>query len=82
MAASDLALQKGLPANIDAERFVLGAILVDDTNFVSVAGSLDLEDFSLEKHRRIFLRMTELAARGESIDRLTVANELMKYGQL
>ncbi len=27
MAASDLALEKGLPANLDAERFVLGAIL-------------------------------------------------------
>jgi replicative DNA helicase len=82
MAASDLALQRGLPANVDAERFVLGAILMDDSNFVSVAGTLDLEDFSLEKHRRIFLRMTELAARGERLDRVTLANELMKHGQL
>jgi replicative DNA helicase len=82
MATSDLALQRGLPANIDAERFVLGAILMDDTNFVQVAGMLDVEDFSLEKHKRIFLRMQELAVRGETIDRVTVANELMKHGQL
>lgn len=82
MATSELALQRGLPANIDAERFVLGAILMDDSNFVQVAGMLDVEDFSLEKHRRIFLRMGELAARGESIDRVTVANELMNHGQL
>lgn len=82
MAATDLALQRGLPGNIDAERFVLGAILADDSNFVQVAGSLDIEDFSLEKHRRIFLRMSELATRGERVDRVTVANELMKHGQL
>jgi replicative DNA helicase len=82
MAASDIALEKGLPANIDAEKFVLGAILLDDSNFIQVAGFLDPEDFSLEKHRRIFLRMRDLADRGERIDRVTVANELMKQNQL
>ena len=40
------------------------------------------EDFSLEKHRRIFARMKDLYDRGEKIDRVTVANELMKQGQL
>ena len=82
MAASDIALEKGLPANIDAEKFVLGAILLDDSNFVQVAGHLDADDFSLEKHKRIFLRMHDLAERGERIDRITVANELMKQNQL
>lgn len=82
MATTDLALERGLPSNIDAERLVLGAILMDDSNYVQVAGLLDPEDFSLEKHRRIFLRMGELQARGESIDRVTVANELMRHGQL
>src|SRR3954451_9150130 len=82
MAASDIALEKGLPSNIDAERFVLGAILLDDSSYVQVAGLLEVEDFSLEKHRRIFLRMRDLAERGERIDRITVANELMKQNQL
>jgi len=82
MAASDFALEKGLPSNIDAEKFVLGAILMDDANFVQVAGWLDADDFSLEKHRRIFSRMHDLSERGERIDRVTVANELMKQNQL
>jgi replicative DNA helicase len=82
MPASDIAFEKGLPANIDAEKFVLGAILLDDSNFIQVASFLDVEDFSLEKHRRIFLRMRDLADRGERIDRVTVANELMKQNQL
>jgi replicative DNA helicase len=83
MAASpDIALERGLPVNLDAERFVLGAILMDDALYIQVAGSLESEDFSLEKHRRIFLRMGELYHRGERIDRVTVANELMKQNQL
>src|SRR5579862_428570 len=84
MAASspDIALERGLPANLDAERFVLGAVLMDDALFIQVAGTLEAGDFSLEKHRRIFLRMGELYERGERIDRVTVANELMKQNQL
>ncbi|MBZ5608233.1 MAG: replicative DNA helicase [Acidobacteriia bacterium] len=83
MAASlDIALERGLPVNLDAERFVLGAILMDDALYIQVAGALTADDFSLEKHRRIFQRMSELYERGERIDRVTVANELMKQNQL
>jgi len=81
-ASADIALEKGLPVNLDAERFVLGAILMDDSLYIQVAGVLQSEDFSLEKHRRIFLRMGELYARAERIDRVTVANELLKQNQL
>jgi replicative DNA helicase len=82
MAAADLAFEKGLPANLDAERFVLGSILLNDSVYLQVAGAADIEDFSLEKHRRIFARMKDLYERGERIDRVTLANELMKQGQL
>src|ERR1700736_1253942 len=82
MPTPDITLEKGLPVNLDAERFVLGSILTDDTAFIQIAGVLEPEDFSLEKHRRIFNRMAELYARGERIDRITLANELMKLNQL
>ena len=82
MATGDAIFEKGLPANIDAERFVLGSILVDAEAMMYVGGVLDAEDFSLEKHRRIFLRMMELHDRNEHIDRVTLANELMRHGQL
>jgi replicative DNA helicase len=82
MSSASVTLDKGLPSNLDAERFVLGSILMDDSQFVQVAGTLEGDDFSLEKHRRIFQRMGELSARGEKIDRVTVANELMRYGEL
>lgn len=77
-----VALEKGLPANIDAERFILGSVLLDDTRFIDIAGVLTGPDFALEKHRRIYIRMTELHARGEKIDRVTVANELLRYNEL
>ena len=76
------ATEKGLPTNVDAEKFVLGSILLDDSLYVQAAGTLESEDFSLEKHRRIFKRMGELQDRGEKIDRITVANELMKFNEL
>jgi replicative DNA helicase len=81
MTAPNL-LEKGLPANLDAERFVLGSILLDDAMYVQAAGALEADDFSLEKHRRIFRRMGELQERGEKIDRITIANELMKFNEL
>src|SRR5579884_4347098 len=82
MAARDLTFDQVLPSNIDAERFVLGAIMSSENAFLQVAGTLTADDFSLEKHKRIFLRMSELHERGDKIDRVTLANELMKQGQL
>jgi replicative DNA helicase len=82
MSTPAVVLEKGLPANLDAERFVLGAILLDDSYYIQTAGSLQPDDFSLEKHRRIFARMGEVHERGERVDRVTLANELMSRGQL
>jgi replicative DNA helicase len=82
MATIDLTFERGLPANVDAERFVLGSILLNQDNYFQVAGAVEPEDFSLEKHRRIFGRMKDLYDRGEKIDRVTLANELMKQGQI
>lgn len=82
MAASDLTFEKGLPASLDTERFVLGSILLNDSLYLQVAGAVEPSDFSLEKHRRIFARMKDLYDRGERIDRVTLADELIKQGQL
>jgi len=75
-------LEVGLPANLDAERLVLGAILLNGDRYAHLEAVLVSTDFSLEKHRRIFARMADLYQRGESIDRVTIADELIKRGQL
>ena len=75
----DFLAERGLPCNIDAERCVLGSILLDSQQYELVAGALRPEDFSLEKHRRIFTRMGDLHGRSEPIDRVTVHNELDRH---
>jgi len=75
----DLALERGLPTSLDAEQLVLGSILLDDASFDAAAGTLRPDDFSLEKHRRIFQRMVDLRGRGERIDRVTVIEELQRH---
>ncbi|MBV9506710.1 MAG: replicative DNA helicase [Acidobacteriia bacterium] len=82
MISASNSSERGLPTNLDAERFVLGSILLDDSMYVQAAGMLEPDDFSLEKHRRIFKRMGELQERNERIDRVTVANELIKFNEL
>jgi replicative DNA helicase len=78
----DAAFERGLPSNVYAERMVLGTVLMNDERFVDVAAALQPDDFSLDKHRRIFRRMLELHNRQEKIDHVTVSNELMRYGEL
>ncbi|MGA7234655.1 MAG: DnaB-like helicase N-terminal domain-containing protein [Bryobacteraceae bacterium] len=74
--------QRSLPSNVDAERFVLGSIQISAVDFVTVRHGLEIGDFSLETHQTIFRRMGDLSARGEKIDRITVASELTDRGEL
>lgn len=82
MKVAEAGYERGLPSNLDAERFVLGSILLQPEAYISVAGLLDDSDFSLEANRRIYMRMRDLYERGSQIDRVTLADELMKQGQL
>ena len=50
-----------MPANVEAERSILGAILLDNFSFNQAAEHLHPEDFSLDSHRKIYARMVELA---------------------
>lgn len=81
-AAFDALSTRGLPANANAEKLILGSILLNDAIYDQVVTVIEVEDFSLEKHRRIFARMADLKSNGRSIDTVTVADELIKNGQL
>ena len=78
----DLTLDAGLPANIDAERTILGAILLDNAAHAEAAESLTPDDFSLDSHRRIFLRMSELIDTTRAVDIVTLSNELSRYKEV
>ena len=75
MATTDYSLERGLPASIDAERSILGAILLESLLF-DQAAELKPDDFSLDAHRRIFSRMRDLQDSGRPVDMITLAEEL------
>ena len=74
----DLTLDAGLPANVDAEKTILGAILLDNAAHAEAAEKIQPDDFSLDSHRRIFQRMGELMDSQRAVDIVTLANELAR----
>lgn len=71
-----------LPANVSAEKMILGAILLENRALAEAQSLLESDDFSLDSHQRIFQRMTNLAASGHSIDLVTLANELARCKEI
>jgi replicative DNA helicase len=75
---SDVSLDRGLPASVEAERSILGAILLDNHSYNEAAEKLRPEDFSLDSHRRIYSRMAELIDARRAVDIVTLAEELAR----
>jgi replicative DNA helicase len=78
----DLTLDSGLPANIDAEKTILGAILLDNAAHSEAAERIEPDDFSLDSHRRIFMRMSELMDAQRAVDIVTLSHELARYKEI
>lgn len=74
--------ERTLPHNLDAEKAVLGAILLDNARFVDALAIVGEARFFRSAHRRIFRAMVELADRHEVIDLLTLKEALSRTGDL
>lgn len=81
-SAAALAPERTLPHNLEAERSVLGAILVHNDAFNLAAQIVTDRDFFREAHRRIFDKMIALSERGDAIDFVTLKEELSRSGHL
>ena len=75
-------LERSLPHNVDAEKSVLGSILVNNENYYRVIEILRPEDFYLDAHRVIFRQMVELMERSRAIDLITIQEELVRASSL
>jgi len=82
MATIDHSLDRGLPASVDAERAILGAVLLDNSSYPQAAEFLLADDFSLDSHRRIYLRMMELAETGKPVDFVTLTEQLGQHKEI
>jgi replicative DNA helicase len=81
LATTDYISTQTLPANVEAERSILGAILLDNLSYNQAGEHLKPEDFLLDSHRRIYSRMVDLAESSRAIDLITLAEELDRHGE-
>ena len=82
MATFPNMIDQGLPASIDAEKTILGAILLDNAAHSEAAEKLEADDFSLDSHKRIYLRMSELMDEQRAVDIVTLSHQLAKYKEV
>lgn len=75
-------LGKKLPSNVEAEKAVLGALLLNDENLSKVVEILQPQDFYVPANATIYQAITEIANRLERLDVVTLQNELEKRGVL
>jgi replicative DNA helicase len=74
--------ERTLPHNLDAERSVLGAILLRNDTFNQAAEFIDADDFYRDAHGRIFNAMVALNERSDAIDLITLKEALARAGEL
>lgn len=71
-----------IPRNDDAERAVLGAVLVRSELCDDVATVLRPSDFYVDAHRRIFARLVEMLAESKGADLILLVQRLRESGEL
>lgn len=82
MREVDEALEKLPPQNVEAEQFVLGAVLLDNDSIYKAIEIISPGDFYKESHRRVFSSMLTLLDKGEPIDLITLTDVLRKSGEI
>lgn len=75
-------MDRTLPHNLEAEKAVLGAILINNLAFNQAAEVIDSEDFFRVAHQRIFDKMVGLNERNQPVDLVTLKDELARAGEL
>ena len=78
----DITLEKPLPHNLEAERSILGAVLLDNHALNAAVEKIKSDDFFLPQHRQIFERMLQLGERQQAIDIVTLMEDLSRRGEL
>ena len=80
--SSEQLLGKSLPANVTAERAVLGSLLLNDEGLNNITELLTPEDFYVTAHKHIFTAISAVASRNQRLDLLMLQDELEKKNTL
>jgi replicative DNA helicase len=70
------------PHNLDAERSLLGGILLDNDALGDCSALVRPEDFYVPAYCKVWGAMVALDARGQPVDRVTVIEELRRNNEL
>jgi len=70
------------PHSLEAERSVLGGVLIKPTALAEVRATLDIDDFFLPAHREVYDAMVAVEKRAVPVDVVLVADELRARGVL
>ncbi len=80
--STERVIGKALPSNLDAEKAVLGALLLNDEYMSLVSEIIVAEDFYSAPHKLIFQAILDITAQRKRIDLLTLQDELSRRNQL
>jgi replicative DNA helicase len=71
----EILAERGMPVSVEAERSILGAILLDNQAYYD-ADVINCNDFALDSHMRIFAAIARLMEDGHAVDIVTLAEDL------
>lgn len=80
--ARDISIAPPLPNELNMERIILGAIIVDERKLETAKEKLHAKDFFLPQHRIIFKRMLQMSEAQHAIDPITLPEALRSSGEL
>ena len=78
----DQAIERALPHSAEAERAILGGVLLDNALISQAVELLRPEDFYVPSHRRVFIAMIALFERGAEINPILIGEDLKKESAL
>ncbi len=79
---TEKSLEKLPPQNIEAEKSLLGSLMIDPEGILKVVDFLNSEDFYKESHKKIYQAIVDLFSNHEAIDILSVSNRLQSKKEL
>jgi len=82
MANKNVSAGKIPPQNIDAEKSLLGAVLIDEETLADITEHVTLRDFYEKRHSMIYDAMMRLYEKRKPVDLLTLTDELKRKKEL
>lgn len=82
MASKEVPAGKIPPQNLDAEKSLLGAVLIDEETLADISEHITAKDFYEKRHGTIYAGMMRLYEKHKPVDLLTLSDELKRKNEI